>query len=98
MSIIKIEKQKTEHDGERNKLEHYWKWQIQKNEQHFYQGTQNRIQLHFGEPNNKHMQMQQRSNRPQNSQQKSLTKIFNQQLTSKHFRPATRISEDHKTI
>ena len=44
------------------------------------------------------MQMQQRSNRPQNSQRKSLTKIFNQQLTSKHFRPATRISEDHKTI
>ena len=42
--------------------------------------------------------MQQRSNRPQNSQQKSLTKIFNQQLTSKHFRPATRISEDRKTI
>ena len=77
--------QKAEHDGEQIKLEHYWQWQIQKSEQHFYHGTQSRIQLHYGEPNNKHIQIQQRSNKPQNSQRKSLTKIFNQQLTSKHF-------------
>ena len=34
-----------------------------KNEQHFYGGAQNRIQLHFGEPSNKHKQIQQRSNK-----------------------------------
>ena len=28
------------------------------NEQHFYDETQNRIELHFGEPNNKHIQIQ----------------------------------------
>ena len=52
-----------------------------KSEQHFYDGKQNRIQLHF----DKHMQIQQRSNRAQNSPRKGLTKIFNQQLTSIHF-------------
>ena len=31
-----------------------------KTEQHFYDGTQNRIQKHFGEPNNKRIQIQQR--------------------------------------
>ena len=51
-----------------------------KSEQHFYDGTQNRIQLQFGEPNNKHIQIQQKSNKPQNSQRKRSTKIFNQQL------------------
>ena len=56
-----------------------------KSEQHFYDGRQNRIQLHFGEPNNKHIQIQQRSNKPQNSQRKRLKKIFNQQLTSIQF-------------
>ena len=49
-----------------------------KTEQFFYDGIHNRIQLHFGEPNNKHIQIQQRSNKPQNSVQKRLTKIFNQ--------------------
>ena len=33
-----------------------------KREQQFYDGTQNRIQLCSGEPNNKHIQIQQRSN------------------------------------
>ena len=47
--------------------------------------TLKRTQLHFGESNNKHIQIQQRSNKPQNSPQKSLTKIFNQQLTSIHY-------------
>ena len=45
-----------------------------KSEQHFYRG----IQLHFGESNNKHIQIQQRNDQPQSSTQKRLTKIFNQ--------------------
>ena len=35
-----------------NYHEHYWK-----TGQHFYEGTLNRTQLHFGEWNNKHMRM-----------------------------------------
>ena len=35
-----------------------------KTEQHFYDRTQNNIQLHFGEPNNKRTQIQHRSNKP----------------------------------
>ena len=35
---------------------------MKKSEQHLYDGTQNRIQLHFGKPNNKHIQIKQRSN------------------------------------
>ena len=31
-----------------------------KSEQHFYDRTPNRIQLHFGEPNDKHIQIQQK--------------------------------------
>ena len=38
--------------------------------QHFYDRTQNRIQLHFGEPNNKYIQIQQKSNKRQKSPQK----------------------------
>ena len=53
-----------------------------KTEQHFHEGAQSRTQLHFDEPNNKHSQIQQRSNEPQNSPRKRLTKMFNQQLTS----------------
>ena len=56
-----------------------------KTERHFYDGTQNRIQLHSGEPNNRYIQIQQRSNKHQNSPRKRLTKIFNKQLTSIHF-------------
>ena len=56
-----------------------------KTEQHFYDGAQNRTQLHFGEPSNKHTQIQQRINKPQSSPRKRLTKIFNQQLTSIHY-------------
>ena len=52
--------------------EHYWK-----TESCFYDGTLNRTQLHLGESNNKHIQTKQRSNKPQNSPQKRLTKIFN---------------------
>ena len=54
-------------------------------EQHAYDGAQNRTQLHFGEPNNKHTRIQQRSNKPQNSPGKRSKKIFNQQLTSMHY-------------
>ena len=32
-------------------------------EQHFYNGAQNRTQLHFGKPDNKHQQIQQSSNK-----------------------------------
>ena len=39
-------------------------------------GTQNR---------HEHIQIQQRSNKPQKSPRKGLTKIFNQQLTSIHY-------------
>ena len=56
-----------------------------KTEQHFYDGTRNRIQRYFGELNNKHIQIQQKSNKPQNSPRKTLTKIFNQKLTSIHY-------------
>ena len=38
----------------------------------------NRTQQNFGKSNNKHTQIQQRSNKPQNSQQKKVNKIFNQ--------------------
>ena len=34
-----------------------------KPEQHFYDETQNRAQLYFSEPSNKHTQIQQRSNK-----------------------------------
>ena len=51
----------------------------------FYDGTQNRIQLVFGEPNNKHIQIQQKNKKPKNSPRKRLTKIFNKQLTSIHY-------------
>ena len=34
-----------------------------KTEQYFYDGAQNRTQVHFGEPSNKHTQIQQRSNK-----------------------------------
>ena len=54
-------------------------------EKHFSDGAQNRTQLHFGEPSNKHKQIQKRSNKPQSSRRKRLTKIFNQQLTSMHY-------------
>ena len=47
-----------------------------KTEQHFCDGAQNRTQLHFGEPSNKHTQIQQRSNKPQSSPRERLTKIF----------------------
>ena len=33
-------------------------------EQHFYDGKQNRIQLHHGEPNNKHIKIKQTSKLP----------------------------------
>ena len=77
MNITKIEKykEKTEQRfcrGIKNWHEPYWK-----TEQHFYEGTLNRTQLHFGESNNKHIQIQQRSNKPQIPSQKRLTKIFN---------------------
>ena len=52
-----------------------------KTEQPFYDGAVNRTQLHF-ESSNKHIKIQQRSTKPQNSpQKKKFTKIFNQQLT-----------------
>ena len=57
----------------------------EKNEQRFYEETVNRTQLHFGEWNNKHVQIQQRSNKPINSPKERLTKIFNQQLASIHY-------------
>ena len=86
MNIIEIEKCKklniTEHKTDMKITEND---KYKKTEQHFYDETQNRIQLHFGEPNNKHIPMQQRSNKPQNSPQKRLTKIFNQQLASIHY-------------
>ena len=45
------------------------------------------------------MQIQQRSNKPQNSPRKRLTKIFTQELTSIHFfMPVTEKSEECKTI
>ena len=56
-----------------------------KTEQHFYDGAQNRTQLHFGKPDNKHTQIQQGSNKPQKSSQKRLTKLFNQELISIHY-------------
>ena len=68
MNITKIEKYKklnmAEHKTDMNitEIDRY-----KKTEQHFYNGTQSRIQLHFGEPNNKHIRIQQRSNKPQNS-------------------------------
>ena len=73
MNITKIEKCKTldmtEHKADMNITEiHKYK----KTEQHIYNGTQNRIQLHFGEPSNK-------------PPLKWLTKIFNQHLKSIHF-------------
>ena len=86
MNITKIQKHKklkvTEHKTDMNitEIDKY-----KETEQHFYDGTQNRIQLHFSEPNNKHIQIQQSSSKPQNTPQKGLTKIFNQQLTSIHF-------------
>ena len=53
-----------------------------KTEQPFYDGAVKRTQLHFGESSDKHIKIQQRSNKPQNSpQKKKFTKIFNQQLT-----------------
>ena len=61
------------YQGIQNWYEHYWKIK-----QHFYKGTLNRTQLHFGESTNKHMQIKQKSNQPQNSPQKSLTKVLNQ--------------------
>ena len=33
-----------------NTRKHNQNWQIQKTEQHIYEGPQNRTQLHFGEP------------------------------------------------
>ena len=45
MKITKIEKYK-KHEGARNRHEHYWK-----TEHDIYDRKQNRIQLHFGEPN-----------------------------------------------
>ena len=53
----------------------------EKTEQHFYEVTLNKTQLHFGKSNNKHIQIK----KPQNSPRKRLTKIFNQQLTSIHY-------------
>ena len=41
-----------------------------KTEQHFCDGALNRAQVHFCESSNKHIQIQQRSNKPQNSSQK----------------------------
>ena len=72
----------TEHETDMNitEIDEY-----KNSEQHFFDGTQNRIQLHIGEPNNKLVQTQQRSDKPQNSARKSLTKIFSQQLASRHF-------------
>ena len=49
------------------------------------QGPQNKIQLHIGEPKNKHIQIEQRSNKPQNSPGGKLKKIFKQKLTSMQF-------------
>ena len=54
-----------------------------KTEQHFQVEAQDRTQLHFGEPNNKHTQIQQRNNKPQNFPQEKLMKILNQQLYTK---------------
>ena len=81
MNITKIDKYKklnstymTEHKTDINitEIDKY-----KKTEQHFYNGTQNRTQPHFGEPYSKHIQVQQKSNTPQNSPRKRLTKIFN---------------------
>ena len=88
MNIIKIDKYKNDpketkqlfYCGIQNWYEHYWK-----TEQNFYERPLNRTQPHFGELNNKHIQIQETSNEPQNSPQKRLTKIFNQQLTSTHY-------------
>ena len=49
------------------------------------QGPQNKIQLHIGELKNKHIQIEQRSNKPQNSPGGKLKKIFKQKLTSIQF-------------
>ena len=46
----------------------------------FYDGAQNRTQLHFVESSNK-----QRSTKPQNSPRNRLTKIFTQHLTRIHY-------------
>ena len=45
-TLLKLENKKNEHDRTQNRHEHYWK-----TEQYFYDITQNRIQLNFGEPN-----------------------------------------------
>ena len=88
-NITKIDKHKKmeQHffNGTQNRHEHYQNLQILKTEQHFYDGGQNRTQLHFDNRSNKHTQTQQRSNEPQNSARKILTKIFNQQLASFYY-------------
>ena len=73
-------KMHNEHLKNITKIDKYKK--TKKTEQHFYDGIQNTTQLHFSKPSNKHMQIQQRRNKPQNFPRKRLTKIFNQQLTS----------------
>ena len=68
-----------------------------KTEQYFYSGTQNRIHIHFGEPNNKHTKIQQRNNKPQNSTRKKVNKNI-QSTTDKYifFIPGTKKSEEWK--
>ena len=61
--------------------------------------TEHKIQLQFGEPNNKHIQIQQRSNRPQNSSRKKVNENI-QSTTEQYafFVPVTKKSEEFKTI
>ena len=100
MNITKIEKyKKAERNfycGAQNRHEHYWNWQIQKAE---HDRTQNRIQLPCGEPNNKHIQTQQRSNKAGNSPRKKVNE--NIQSTTEQYAystPVTKKSEELKTI
>ena len=64
MNITKTDKYKKKLNST-STAENYWK-----TEQHFYDGTLNRIQLNFGESNNNQRQIQQRSKKPQNLPQK----------------------------
>ena len=61
--------------------------------------AEHKIQLHFGEPNKKHIQIQQRSNKPQISPRKKVNENI-QSATEQYafFIPATKKSEEFKTM
>ena len=60
------------YDEAENRHEHY-----QKTEQYFYKGTLSRIQLHFGEPSNKRIQIKQASKLPTKKVTENIQSISN---------------------